>query len=270
MKISLKWRVLDLHNRKKEEKEKEHAPDYRKYTFSGKEAVLCGMEGLGITALLAWFFYHSLWAVLPLCPLILLTFKEAEKNLIRRQRQRLTDQFKDTILSVAAGLQAGYSIENAFLEAGKDMERLYGNDSLMAKELRFFRKGLRNHVPLELLLADLGIRSGEPDIEDFAEVFSIAKRSGGSLNDIIRRSAAVTGEKIEVKREIQTLLSSRKYEQKIMNMVPFLIMAYLQLTSKGFFDCLYFNAAGILIMTGCLAVYLAAFYLSRKIVEIEV
>lgn len=103
-------------------------------------------------------------------------------------------------------------------------------------------------MPLELLLADLGIRSGEPDIEDFAEVFSIAKRSGGNLNDIIRRSAAVTGEKIEVKQEIQTLLSSRRYEQKIMNMVPFLIMAYLQLTSRGFFDCLYFNAAGILIM----------------------
>lgn len=50
---------------------------------------------------------------------------------------------------------------------------------------------------------------------------SIAKRSGGNLNDIIRRSAAVTGEKIEVKQEIQTLLSSRRYEQKIMNMVPF-------------------------------------------------
>ena len=99
----------------------------------------------------------------------------------------------------------------------RDMERLYGDDSLMAKELRFFRNGLRNHVPLELLLADLGIRSGEPDIEDFAEVFSIAKRSGGNLNDIIRRSAAVTGEKIEVKQEIQTLLSSRRYEQKIMN-----------------------------------------------------
>lgn len=55
-----------------------------------------------------------------------------------------------------------------------------------------------------------------------------------------------------------------------MNMVPFLIMAYLQLTSKGFFDCLYFNTAGILIMTGCLALYLAAFLISRKMIEIEV
>ena len=80
MKINLKWRVLDLHNRKKEEKEKEHAPDYRKYTFSRKEILLYGAQGVGIAALLAWFFYHSFWAVLPLSPLILFTFKETEKN----------------------------------------------------------------------------------------------------------------------------------------------------------------------------------------------
>ncbi len=190
--------------------------------------------------------------------------------MIRRQRQELADQFKDAILSVAAGLQAGYSIENAFLEAGKDMERLYGTDSLMAKEIRYLKKGLQNHVPLEILLADLGRRSGEADMEDFAQIFAIAKRSGGNLNAIIRRSAAITGEKIEVKREIRTLLSSRRYEQRIMNMVPFLIMAYLQLTSRGFFDCLYFNTAGILIMTGCLAVYLAALQIAKKMIEIEV
>ena len=80
MKINLKWRVLDLHNRKKEEKEKEHAPDYRKYTFSRKEILLYGAQGVGIAALLAWFFYHSFWAVLPLSPLILFTFKETEKT----------------------------------------------------------------------------------------------------------------------------------------------------------------------------------------------
>ena len=49
--------------------------------------------------LFAWFFYHSFWAVLPLSPLILFTFKETEKRSFADQRQRLADQFKDTILS---------------------------------------------------------------------------------------------------------------------------------------------------------------------------
>ena len=121
-----------------------------------------------------------------------------------------------------------------------------------------------------MLLKDLGRRSGVGDVEDFAEVFSIARRAGGAVNDMIRRSASVTGDKIQISREIRTLLASRRYEQKIMNLIPFFIMAYLQLTSAGFFDALYGNPAGILIMTGALAVYSAAFLLSEKIVDIEV
>ena len=161
-------------------------------------------------------------------------------------------------------------MENAFLEAGGDVERLYGKESLMAQEAVILKRGIQNNVPLEKLLSDLGRRSGQEDMEDFAEVFSIAKRSGGNMNAIIRRSAAVTGDKIEVNREMNTLLTSKKYEQKIMNLVPFLIVAYLQITSKGFFDVLYGNPVGIAIMTACLALYLTAFWMSRRIVEIEV
>jgi len=173
-------------------------------------------------------------------------------------------------LSLSSGLQAGFSIENAFLEAGKDVICLYGKDSLIGLEAEWFRRGIRNNVPLEELFLNLGRRSCQEDMENFAEVFSIARKSGGNMREIIRKSAEVTGERIYVQKEIQTLLSSRKYEQKIMNLIPILIIAYLQLTSRGYFDVLYGNLPGILIMTGALAVYLTAWYLSEKIVEIEV
>lgn len=104
----------------------------------------------------------------------------------------------------------------------------------------------------------------------FAEIFLIAKRNGGSMTEILSVTADTIEQKTAVDKEIEVLLSSRKMEQKIMNAVPFFIIFYISLTSKGFFDVLYHNPAGILIMTICLAVYLAAFIISRKIVEIEV
>ena len=55
-----------------------------------------------------------------------------------------------------------------------------------------------------------------------------------------------------------------------MNLVPFLIISYISMTSTGFFDVLYHNAVGIAIMTVCLVVYVAAYRLSEKIVDIEV
>ena len=186
--------------------------------FSGKEFALYAAQGLGLTVLIAWFFYRSLWAVLPLLPLAVLFLRRMQERLGKDRREKLALQFRDLILAAAAGLQAGYSMENAFLAAGEDVERLHGTDSLIAGEMRFMRRGIRNNIPLEQLLLDLGRRSGVGDVEDFAEVFSIAKRSGGAVCDMIRRSAAVTGDKIEISGEIRTLLASRKYEQKIMNL----------------------------------------------------
>ena len=104
----------------------------------------------------------------------------------------------------------------------------------------------------------------------FADVFLTAKRSGGNMTEILAETADMIEQKMAVDREIDVLLSSRKLEQKIMNVVPFFIIFYISLTSKGFFDVLYHNPVGILIMTICMAVYLAAFLLSEKIVEIEV
>ncbi len=264
------WQGLRRKADKKASPGKEHAPDYRCYSMDMRERLIYTIRGILLVLFLSWFFYRSLWALPFLSPLVFLYLKETGKQLAEERRRELTLQFRDMILSVAAGLQAGYSMENAFFEARRDVERLYGAKSAMAGELVRMEKGVGNNIPLEALLLDLGKRSGEGDIEDFAEVFSIAKRAGGNMNDIIRRSAEVAGNKIEVKREIRTLLSSRKYEQRIMNLIPFLIVAYLQLTSPGFFDVLYHNPAGIAVMTGALAVYLAAYLLARKLVEIEV
>ena len=179
-------------------------------------------------------------------------------------------QFKDMILSVAANQRAGYSIENAFREAYRDMEMLYGAKGLICVEIKHIMVGLDNNMVLEKLLYELGQRSHEPDIMQFADVFYIAKRSGGNMTDILAKTASVIEQKMETDREIQLMVSARKLEQKIMNAVPFLILFYVSSTSRGFFDVLYHNLAGIVVMTVCLGVYGAAYRLSRRIVEIEV
>lgn len=179
-------------------------------------------------------------------------------------------QFKDLLLSVSANQKAGYSVENAFRESYRDIEMLYGADSPICREVRHITVGLENNVVLEKLLYSLGQRSHQPDIMQFADVFMIAKRSGGNMTDILAKTAAVIEQKIETDKEIQLMISAKKLEQKIMNIVPFLIIFYVGTTSKGFFDVLYHNLIGIVIMTVCLGFYGAAYFLSKRIVDIEV
>ncbi len=245
-------------------------PDYSEYRLKGKEGILYLLEGTAVVGVIGYFFYHSWIACLCLVPVLFLFLKDKKKELARRQRQELGIQFKDMILSVAANQKAGYSVENAFRESYRDMELLYGAKSLICMEIRHIMSGLDNNVVLEKLLYDLGLRSHEPDILQFADVFYIAKRSGGNMTDILTKTASVIEQKTETDKEIQLMISAKKLEQKIMNAVPFLIIFYVSSTSRGFFDVLYYNPAGIVVMTVCLGFYGAAYRLSRRIVEINI
>lgn len=228
------------------------------------------IEGILIIAVLSIFFYRSLWAVPFLSPILVLYVREKEKALASKNRKEIQVQFKDAILSVSANQKAGYSIENSFRQAYFDMILLYGKDSGICNELSIISAGLGNNVTLEKLLYDFGKRSRTEDVMEFVQVFTAAKRSGGNMTEIIERSASVIEEKVETEKEIQILLAAKKLEQKIMNVVPFGIIIYIQMTSKGFFDVLYHNLPGIIIMTACLGGYITAVLLSRKIVNIEI
>lgn len=245
-------------------------PDYNEYRFKAKEHILYTAEGLLIAALIGYFFYRSWIACIVLLPIVFVFLQRKKRELAKKQRQDLSVQFKDLILSVSANQKAGYSIENAFRESYKDMVMLYGEEGIICTELRHILTGLDNNVVLEKLLYSLGMRSGLPDVVQFADVFLIAKRNGGNMTDILAKTAAVIEQKTETDKEIQLMIGAKKMEQKIMNMVPFLIIFYISSTSKGFFDVLYHNLIGVIIMTVCLGFYLAAFLLSGRIVDIEV
>ena len=62
-----------------------------------------------------------------------------------------------------------------------------------------------------------------------------------------------TAEQIAVKmtesEQIALLFESKRFEQKIMNVVPVAIMLYIGLTSPGYFAPLYGNLRGIALMS---------------------
>ena len=244
--------------------------DYDCYQLSVREIFRGIVKSIAVTGAFAYMFYRSWMGFLAWPAVVYLILKKERESTIRRRKERLALQFKDTVLSAAAGIQAGYSVENAFLEADREMRTLHGRDCEMAKEMAWIRKGLNNRIPLEKMLEGLGKRSHVEEVRDFTESFAIAKRQGGNLKDITQRTVALTGQRMEVEREMQTLLAAKKYEQKVMNCIPFLLFGYLQLTSEGFFDILYHNLAGVVVMTLCLGMYLGAVFLSEKIIKIEI
>lgn len=244
--------------------------DYRIYRLSRREWIRYGLEATAMTGIVAFCFYNSAVALI-LWPLVLAGYlREKKKVLLEKRRKDLKNQFKDAVQAMAAALAAGYSVENAVREAGKDLRMMYGETVDMVQELSAMQRKLDANQTLESAVRDFAERSGLAEAENFAEIFAIAKRSGGDLIGIMKDTARTIAQTVDTERQIAGVLASRRYEQRIMSLIPFVIVVYLRIGCPGFMNPVYGNPVGIGIMTGCLGFYLGAWYLGKKLLEIEV
>ena len=243
---------------------------YDVYKLKIKEVLAGAALWALVSALFAFFFYRSFFAWIVLFALLPVFLKFEKKYLAEKRRWKLTLEFKEMIRILSVNLQAGNSAENSFVYTYREMFKIFGERSDMTKECETIVRGLENNIVLESLISSFGERSHVEEINEFAEVFSIAKRSGGNLREIIADTVEVIDTKIEMKREFKTLISSKQFEHRLMCGIPFLILGYIGVTSPGYFDMFYGNLKGILIMSVCLLVYIGAFVWGEKIANIKV
>lgn len=244
--------------------------NYDIYRFSAQEMLWYFLEGLLKAAVFGYLFYKSIFGIIFLSPLIFLHCKKKKKELAQKRKWQLNLEFRDGINSLAAALGAGYSVENAFMEAVSDLKRMYPQGAMIIREFTYIANQIQMKITAEKALHDFGTRSRVEDIISFAEVFSTAKRTGGDIIQIIKTTAGMINDKLEVKREIMTVIAAKKFEATIMKFVPAGIVCYLSIFSPDLLRPLYHNLFGIIVMTALLAVYLFAIRLTDKIADIKV
>lgn len=248
-----------------------HRGEERRISASDKKVYLRGFcKGFIQAALLLGLFYRSMGAVViggGIFGFLNLFFEK--KRYRKQQEYEITLQFRSGLQGISSALSAGYSIENSLTEARRDLVLLYGQEALLVREFLWIERQLALNQPLENLLFAFGSRWNTEDILHFAQVFQTAKRSGGDLIAITRRTAEKISEKIEVKREIHTMIAGKRLEGKVMCVIPLGIIVYFWICSPGFLDCLY-TPSGRPVMTVLLLLYGAAYYWCGRLCDIEV
>ena len=219
---------------------------------------------------LAYGFYRSWKAVFILSPVGTVWFIHSMREEKRRKLENGRGCFRDGMRSMSAALSAGYSPENAVREAAKELEQLYGSRDEVVREFKLMVRKLNINRPVEMVLMEAAEELELDDLQSFAEVFGVARRSGGQLVAIIGDTVDVMEEKQETEAEVATVLSGKQFEQKILAVFPLALIGYLNLSAGDFFSVLYTTVFGRAAMTVCLAVYLAAMCLSWKISRIRV
>ena len=249
---------------------KNSSVDYRQYEISLGEYLYILVKILGILLAFSYAFYHSFLLFFILIPFGLLIPFFFRQTLRKKRQELLLIQFKEMLSILNSFLSAGYSIENALIAAIPDLSALLGENSYMVEELKQVKRSLAMNRPLEEPLSNFALRSGLDDIHNFSEIFLVAKRSGGELSEIIQHSSSIIHDKLSIHEEILTLSAAKRFEQKIMNCIPFFIILYLNASSPDFFHILYHSVMGRIVMTVALFIYLLAIYLSQKIINIPI
>ena len=180
--------------------------------FTGEACLLC----LVINRL----FYQKALAFLFLCPLGAYYVYQRKKQELKCRKNRLWLQFRDALSALQVSISAGYSLENAIKETRKDLERIYGRKGEMVVEFRYMEIQLEHGVSVEKLLNSLSSRTGIEDIQNFSQILIQSKKMGGNMRKILQEGITSMEGQMDVKKEIQSMLASRRREQRFMSFLP--------------------------------------------------
>lgn len=257
--------------------------DYSKYRLSVKERVTYGIIGTVAGFSILYLFYSSWIICLPgSIPVTVGFLYYIRHHKAQKRKRMLMIEFRDAMDAMVSALSAGYSMENAVTEALKDLRLLYGcgegsqgqngcdgRGHVILHELEDIQARIRLGVPLDELFYELGVRSGVDDIIVFSQVYTTARKSGGNLVKIMKRTSEAIAEKIDIEREVQTMIAGKRLESLCMTAIPLLIIVYLRVFSPEFLAPLYRGLMGRGFMTFALVVYCLTTLWSRRIMNIR-
>lgn len=228
------------------------------------------MQGLLLTAIIAFLFYKSVFGLF--AGIVIIPFwvrmKKAEDKALARSKVAM--EFKEYMMLIVAGLQAGYSLERAVRQAEDELIRLFPEGSRLAIHIHRMNQKLAMNIQLEKAFDEFAKDISLEEAMSLAEIISFAKRSGGDYGRHIKETALKIEDNLSIKQEIETITTEKRLELKVMCVMPLGILAYITITSADFIAPLYGNALGVLVMTACLIGYGACIILGKKIIDINV
>lgn len=243
-------------------------PDYTVYVLSPRMKIAALLAGGLLMFGIGYLFYHQLLISLLLVPGGAYAPRMLRQYLKDRRRSALNLQFKQTLFSLSSSLSAGRSVENAFREAVADLQLLdpEGNSDMLA-ELSIICTRMEYNQPVEEALHDFSRRAGMEDVERFADVFTVCKRTGGDLVEVVRRTSTIIGEKLDIQQDIAVSIAQKKFEAKALLAAPLLMVLFMSLTASDYMEPMY-TGAGMAISTLSLAGLFLCYRWTTKIMDI--
>ncbi len=136
--------------------------------------------------------------------------------------------------------------------------------------MEYILRGIGMNNTIENMFGQFAERAHLEDIDNFVDIFVTCKRTGGDLMEVMRSTSNTIGEKIEVKQEIETTISGKKYEFNFMMVLPVVMVLFLTVTSGEYMEPVFTEIVGRIAMTVAIVIFGVAYLVGSKIMKIHV
>lgn len=243
--------------------------DYNIYKLSVYEITKLLLTIIIVSICFAIVFYDQILFAVAGLVMIFPVFKQYKIRSIKRRKEQLLAQFKYALDFLTTGLLAGMSLEKSFYECHKNLVHLFGKEGLMCREISLILNRISLSEPIEKEIRKFSKRAHIREINEFADMIELGKRTGAHMPQIMKNTSDVIMQKILIKEEILTITMSKRFEAKIMKSMPFLIVVYLRWGTENYFQNLYHNMFGVIVMTFAIVCYLLVCMWLDKITDMD-
>lgn len=193
-------------------------------------------------------------------------------NAYRKRKEKLNLQFRDALNSIMGSLKAGLSINSAIVKCFDDLQKVYSHqkEKYMVEEFKKIKNDLSIGISVDDALRKFKQRLGMEDVDDFVNAVIIVRQKGGNMLEIMENVTKMISDKITVKNEIKVVTAQKKYEARILTIVPVLLVILLSIFSPEYMKPLYGTVLGkILIVLGFVLLILN-YFVGKKVTDINV
>ncbi len=245
--------------------------DYDVYVMTKSEKIFTIVVAAIALFGIGYVFYHSLILSALLALFAVKAPKIRTRQIIDKRKNQLSLQFKDMLYSLSSALSVGKSVETGIRDSLQDLQVIYPDpETDILVELGLILRGLGMNNTIEDMFGQFAERAHLEDIDNFVDIFVTCKRTGGDLIEVMRSTSNTIGDKIEVKQEIETMISGKKYEFNFLMILPVIMVLFLTLTSGDYMTPVFTTIVGRIAMTAAIAIFALAYAVGSKIMKINI
>jgi tight adherence protein B len=177
---------------------------------------------------------------------------------------RIEEQLDPWLLMLSNALKASPSLGEAVANTAKLMR------PPMAQELDLALKEMKLGTPLDQAILNMSTRIGSPAISSALATILVGRQTGGDLPKILEESAATLREMARLEGVVRTKTAEGKTQAYVLGVIPFVLIGAIHMVDEHWLDPLGRTTLGFIIIGVAAILWLAAIFLARKILAVDI